>query len=73
MWDADLESWLLIMERQHREDMLTVVEPLQPIGYSGRSGGSRNSNAVQIVVHVKSNVLLILLKVMMVACQLTHI
>eukprot|EP00913_Durusdinium_trenchii_P012043 g11315.t1 len=38
VWDADLESWLLIMERQHREDMLTVVEPLQPIGYSGRSG-----------------------------------
>ena len=38
MWDVDLESWLLLMDAEHRREMLSVVEPPKPIGYSGRSG-----------------------------------
>ena len=46
----DLESWLLLMDAEHRREMLTVLEPPKPIGYSGRSGrGSflMSSRAVQ--------------------------
>ena len=34
----DLESWIEIQDAEHRARMGSLLEPLSPIGFSGRSG-----------------------------------
>ena len=43
VWEADLESWLLTQASGHQEEINKLVEPPQPIGFSGRSGRCRVS------------------------------
>eukprot|EP00435_Cladocopium_sp_Y103_P004023 s2136_g1.t1 len=38
IWDVDLESWIEIQNAEHRDVMGSLLEPVIPIGYSGRSG-----------------------------------
>jgi hypothetical protein len=44
IWDVDLESWIEIQNAEHRDVMGSLLEPVIPIGYSGRSGAQVGSN-----------------------------